>query len=273
MKFSIIIPNYNGEAFIKKTIESLINGLKGMKIIVVDDASTDKSVDEINSLKNNRVTLIQKPKNGGFASAVNKGIRYCKEKGVKFVIVANSDINVSPKDCSDIVESFHNFKQKNLGVIGYQEFDDNNLKDNEDTPGFLFALRLSIINKVGYFDEIFFMYGEEQDFFRRVINCGFQIKQTGIRIKHYSEMSGSSGNHNAWLSIRNSIYLETKRKDWILIIRKILILFLIINRIYGLKNRKDNSFLRITRPGIIKGNIYLFKAIRWNLNKMRSSND
>ena len=178
MEFSIIIPNYNGEAFIKKTIESLINGFKGMKIVVVDDASTDKSVDEINSVRSNRLTLIQKSKNGGFASAINMGIRYCKEKGVKFVIVANSDIKVSPKDCHNIVESLHNFNQKNLGVIGYQEFDDNNFKDNEDIPGFLFALRLSIINKVGYFDEIFFMYGEEQDFFRRVISCGFQIKQS-----------------------------------------------------------------------------------------------
>jgi GT2 family glycosyltransferase len=272
MKFSIIIPNYNGEAFIKDTVESLINGFKDVRIVVVDDASTDKSIDIINSIKNNRVRLICKSVNGGFASAVNKGIRYCKENDVEFAIVANSDIDVTQKNCSDIVKSFCEFDKENVGVLGFLEFGDKGCRENENISGFLFALRLSVVDKVGYLDEIFYMYGEEQDFFRRVISYGYQIKQTGILIKHNSEMSGCN-NNNSWLSIRNSIYLEVKRKNWILIIRKIVVLFLLINRIYRVKNREDNSLIRITRPGIVKGNIYLFKAIIWNFNKIKGNND
>jgi len=273
MKFSIIIPNYNGEAFIKDTVESLINGFKDVRIVVVDDASTDKSIDIINSIKNNRVRLICKSVNGGFASAVNKGIRYCKENDVEFAIVANSDIDVTQKNCSDIVKSFYEFDKENVGVLGFLEFGDKGCRENENISGFLFALRLSVVDKVGYLDETFYMYGEEQDFFRRVISYGYQIKQTGILIKHNSEMSGSCSNYNSWLSIRNSIYLEVKRKNWILIIRKIVVLFLLINRIYRVKNREDNSLIRITRLGIVKGNIYLFKAIIWNFNKIKGNND
>ena len=273
MKFSIIIPNYNGEAFIKETVESLINGFKDVRIVVVDDASTDKSIDIINSIKNNRVRLICKSVNGGFASAVNKGIRYCKENSMEFAIVANSDIDVTQKNCSDIVKSFCEFDKENVGVLGFLEFGDKRCRENENISGFLFALRLSVVDKVGCLDEAFYMYGEEQDFFRRVISYGYQIKQTGILIKHNSEMSGSCSNYNSWLSIRNSIYLEVKRKKWILVLRKIFVLFLLINRIYGMKNREDVSLLRITRPGIFKGNFYLLKAIIWNINKMKSNND
>jgi GT2 family glycosyltransferase len=273
MEYSIILPNYNGEVFIRNTIEGLLDGFANINVVVVDDASTDKSVEVIESIKNNRVHLIQKPGNGGFASAVNKGIRFCQENGVKFAIVANSDIDVTLENCSDIIESFCKFDQKNVGVLGFLESGDKNYKENENISGFLFTLRLSVISKVGFLDEAFFMYGEEQDFFRRVISYGYKIKQTGIRIKHNSEMSGSCSNYNSWLSIRNSIYLEAKRKNWILIIRKVFVLFLLINRIYRVKNREDNSLIRITRPGILKGNVYLFKAIIWNFNKMRRDND
>ena len=86
-------------------------------------------------------------------------------------------------------------------------------------------------------------------------------------------MSASCSSNNSWLSIRNSIYIEVKRGSWALIIRKIIVLFLIINRLYRVKNRKDNSLIRVTRPGIIKGNIYLFKAIIWNFVKIRGKND
>ena len=273
MKFSIIIPNYNGEAFIENVVKKLLDGFINVEIVVVDDASTDKSVEIIKSIKNNKVYLIQKSDNGGFASAVNRGLQHCKERGVKFVIVANSDIDVMPGNFPDIVKSFCEFEQKSVGVLGFLESGDKTYKENENISGFLFALRLSVIDKVGYLDETFYMYGEEQDFFRRVISCGYKIKQTGVKIKHNSEMSGNCSSNNSWLSIRNSIYLEVKRKSWTLIIRKIVVLFLLINRIYRVKNREDNSLIRITRPGIVKGNIYLFKAIIWNFNKIRGNDD
>jgi len=273
MKLSIIIPNYNGETFIKDTVEKFLDGFKNTEIIIVDDASTDRSVKVVKSIKNNKIHLIQKLDNGGFASAVNKGLEYCKQSDLKFVIVANSDIDITLENCSDITKSLCEFDKDNVGILGFLESGDKIYKENENISGFLFALRLNLLDKVGYLDETFYMYGDEQDFFRRVFLCGYKIKQTGISIRHNSEMSASCSSNNSWLSIRNSIYIEVKRGSWALIIRKIIVLFLIINRLYRVKNRKDNSLIRVTRPGIIKGNIYLFKAIIWNFVKIRGKND
>ena len=71
---SIIIPLYNKENCIVKTIESVTRQeYEDYEIVVVDDGSTDKSVSIIQNLKNNKIRLFQK-KNGGPASARNYGV-------------------------------------------------------------------------------------------------------------------------------------------------------------------------------------------------------
>jgi GT2 family glycosyltransferase len=79
MDVSVVIPNYNGESLLKKNLPSLIAAYKNKancirEIIIVDDASTDKSVDLI---KRNfpEVKLIQHKKNRRFAASVNTGAR------------------------------------------------------------------------------------------------------------------------------------------------------------------------------------------------------
>ena len=83
-KFAIIVPNYNndigeynGKTFLRNCIESILNQTyKNFKLIVVDDCSTDSSVDTIKSYKDDRIVLIQnfrKRYNGG---SRNAGIEY-----------------------------------------------------------------------------------------------------------------------------------------------------------------------------------------------------
>ncbi len=78
MKLSIIVPVYNGEIFIKRCYDSLLNQqLDSLdhEILFVDNNSTDRSVDIINSLikTNANVKLILQPKQGE-AAARNMGI-------------------------------------------------------------------------------------------------------------------------------------------------------------------------------------------------------
>jgi GT2 family glycosyltransferase len=127
---------------------------------------------------------------------------------------------------------------------------------------------LDTIQAVGYLDESFFMYGEEQDYFRRVLAAGLVIRQTEIRVKHLAEGSGSSKLRNSWLAIRNSLYLETKRAALWGICRKAGVLFLLINRLYRPRAGEDPSLQRVLRPGIILGNLFLFLAICWNAVKL-----
>ncbi|MEE0914413.1 MAG: glycosyltransferase [Ruminococcus sp.] len=75
-KVSVIVPVYNAEQFIAKTIENLLSQtLDDMEIILVNDGSTDKSGEICDNYadKNSKITVIHQ-KNGGVCKARNAGI-------------------------------------------------------------------------------------------------------------------------------------------------------------------------------------------------------
>ena len=88
MKISVVIPNYNGKLLLERNLEKVINQSNNAQIIVVDDASTDESVQYV---KKNfpKVTLIVKRKNSGFSSTVNLGVKNAEGD---LVVLLNSDV-------------------------------------------------------------------------------------------------------------------------------------------------------------------------------------
>lgn len=84
---SVIVPVYNVEKYLSKSIDSIINQTYScIEIILVDDGSTDKSgqiCDEL-GMKDNRIRTIHK-KNGGVSSARNRGIDEAKGQYIVFV--------------------------------------------------------------------------------------------------------------------------------------------------------------------------------------------
>ncbi|NQX44620.1 glycosyltransferase family 2 protein [Paenibacillus tritici] len=93
-KTTIIVPVFNGEAYIETCLECLINqSYNNLEIIVVDDGSTDntKKYIELYMEKDSRVLLVEQ-KNQGVSSARNKGLSYCTGEYVCFV------------DCDDTID-------------------------------------------------------------------------------------------------------------------------------------------------------------------------
>lgn len=86
MDFSIIVPFYNSQTYIEQCIESVIRQTNGnFEILLIDDGSTDGSVERIKKyLKDSRIKLIQKD-NGGVSSARNLGIKKAKGKWITFL--------------------------------------------------------------------------------------------------------------------------------------------------------------------------------------------
>jgi glycosyltransferase involved in cell wall biosynthesis len=83
MKISAIIPNYNRETLIGETISNLLaQSLPPHEIIVVDDGSTDKSVDVIRSF-GDKIKLIQQP-NQGPGAARNAGLKIATGELIQF---------------------------------------------------------------------------------------------------------------------------------------------------------------------------------------------
>nr|WP_321522362.1 glycosyltransferase family 2 protein [uncultured Macellibacteroides sp.] len=85
MTFSIIIPLYNKEAYIKKTLESVLaQTYKEFEVIVVNDGSKDNSLQEAKKVSDPRIRVIDK-QNGGVSSARNRGIAEAKNEWICFL--------------------------------------------------------------------------------------------------------------------------------------------------------------------------------------------
>jgi GT2 family glycosyltransferase len=269
----ILIPNYNGAAFILNTLKLLSAALPGVDVVVVDDASTDNS---IKVLEGTNVEIVKRCSNGGFAAAVNTGLKFAQKNCIDYVLVCNSDLLPSLEQGEKILNALDEHMGNMVGIIGFIEGNENSTFDRpeSDISGFLFWLKVDILNETGFLDERFYMYGEETDFFRRVINLGHNIVQSGVIVSHETEMSARSKFKNSWYAIRNCIFLEIKNQFYLEAVRKTGALLLIMLWIRG--NRNDVSTLRIRRPGLVIGPLMLLAAIGWNfwrvilLNKDRN---
>lgn len=83
--FSVVIPLYNKEEQIRKTLESVLNQtFTNFEIIVVNDGSIDRSVEIVESINDPRIRLINQ-KNGGVSIARNRGIREAKNEWIAFL--------------------------------------------------------------------------------------------------------------------------------------------------------------------------------------------
>lgn len=127
-KVSIIVPVYNVEKYLSNCIDSILNQIfKDFELILVNDGSTDKSLDICKHYKNidNRICIINK-ENGGLSSARNAGLDIAKGEYIGFV---DSDDYIHPQ----MYEILYNQIIKNKADISMcafkkvSEFDKNEL--------------------------------------------------------------------------------------------------------------------------------------------------
>ena len=84
--FKVIIPNYNSEKYIKKCIESVLNQtFTDFELVIVDDMSTDNSVEIIRSFDDKRVKLIENKEKRYNGGSRNVGIDYGESKYTLFI--------------------------------------------------------------------------------------------------------------------------------------------------------------------------------------------
>ncbi|TNE69726.1 glycosyltransferase [bacterium] len=87
-KISIITPNFNGEAYLEETIQSILNqNYPNLEFIIMDGGSTDSSIEIIKRYESD-ISLWKSEKDNGQADAINKGIRLSSGEWIAFL---NSD--------------------------------------------------------------------------------------------------------------------------------------------------------------------------------------
>lgn len=263
---AIILVNYNSFEDTVECVKSLLNiEYDNYKIVVIDNASTEKNEHAIKFLKQH-TSYISSPGNQGFSGGNNLGISYCDEKyHPDYFLFLNNDTVVKKDFLTELLQTASHNKDVGIvcGKIYYYDepnilwFDggtfDSNYgiadhihynkpdkyfsryeKDIEFATGCLLLIPKSTVDNVGYLDEEYFMYAEDVDYSRRVRNAGFRILYTSASII-YHKVGRSSKNNDftTYYMIRNNLYIIQKyaSKKRIAYLKKmILILKSIIKR-------------------------------------------
>jgi glycosyltransferase involved in cell wall biosynthesis len=85
---SVIMPVYNVEKFVERSVRSVLNQtLEDFELVIVDDGGTDRSIDICRSVKDDRIRIVHQA-NRGLAGARNAGIRTAKGK---YIALLDSD--------------------------------------------------------------------------------------------------------------------------------------------------------------------------------------
>ncbi|MCF8320938.1 MAG: glycosyltransferase family 2 protein [Flavobacterium sp.] len=192
-KIAVVIVTFNGEIWIKKNLNSLLKSNYPIDIIIVDNASTDQSINIIKEFGS--IELIENNNNLGFGKANTIGIDLALKKGADAIFLLNQDTWIFENTISNLAEVL--FENPNLGIVSPLHFsaEESILDENFNTYYNRFnkeedseSLRIvpfvnaaawlvskECFSKTGYFDPIFNHYGEDRNYCERVKYHGFKI--------------------------------------------------------------------------------------------------
>ncbi|WP_071188886.1 glycosyltransferase family A protein [Trichormus sp. NMC-1] len=107
-KISVIIPVYNSEKTVAETLDSVLAQTYGdLEVIIVDDGSTDKSIEICRQFNDERIKIVHQ-QNRGLAGARNTGIRHAQGEFLGFV-----DSDEIAKSCGDFIKSSFSYTLAN----------------------------------------------------------------------------------------------------------------------------------------------------------------
>ena len=132
----IVAANYNNGKYLHQFINSIIDStVWPQQLIIVDDASTDNSIDIINSYSEHKlnIKLVALSKNVGFANALNEGIKH---------VTATNILRIDPDDimCADRLKKQFEFISNNTSVdvvgcdVTYFAEDEHIITGHSDFP-------------------------------------------------------------------------------------------------------------------------------------------
>ncbi len=104
-KLAVVVPAYNEELLITRTITSIPSYVD--KIIVVDDCSKDRTVECVNELFQqdpNRILLITHDQNQGVGGAIASGYTWCRDHDYEIAVVMAGDAQMDPEDLPALLQ-------------------------------------------------------------------------------------------------------------------------------------------------------------------------
>lgn len=97
----VLIPAYNEESNILDTIEGILDIESIARIIVIDDKSSDRTIQVVRSLEDERIHLVELEKNGGKGRAIREGLGQVKSD---IVALIDGDLGRSSSELEKLIE-------------------------------------------------------------------------------------------------------------------------------------------------------------------------
>lgn len=235
---SVVVLNWNGGRIVQECLMSLrAQSYRPLEIIVVDNASTDKSVDLI-KMGFPEVKLMVNDRNLGFGGGNNVGIRASQGQ---YIMILNNDARLGPDCIKELKRSIE--KDKGYGACASKIFLEGkgNLLDatgitiyqdglsigrgrleradqyqiEEEVffaSGCACLFRKEMLDDIGLFDEDFFAYADDTDMGWRAQLAGWKCIYNPKAIVYHLHSASSSAYSplKAFLAERNRIWVAMK---------------------------------------------------------------
>ena len=244
MKVTVVIPNYNGQKFIKTCLDALKRqSMRDFETIVIDNASQDGSYEVVKE-EYPKVKLVRLKKNYGFSAAVNKGITLSE---TPYVILLNNDTEVHPHFVDELLKAIEqsedifsvsskmiNFADRNvmddagdhysLMGWGFQQGVGQKIEEyTEDREVFSACAgaaiyRKKILEEIGLFDLQHFAYLEDMDLGYRARIHGYRNLFCAKAVVYHVGSGTSGSKYNDFkvrLAARNNIYMIYKNMPFL----------------------------------------------------------
>lgn len=204
----IILVNYNGAYDTLECLSSLKKiEYNNYRIIVVDNASTDNSVEVLKPLVEDNVLLFELKENIGFAGGNNVAIQYAMNQDADYVLLLNNDTEVEPDFLNHLVYKAE--ESTSIGVVGgrinyfseknkvwfmggkinkfsgttkhlfLNKTDEKSLPinsfDTEYITGCMMLVSKDVLRTVGLMTEDYFLYYEETDWCVKIRKKGYRL--------------------------------------------------------------------------------------------------
>ena len=204
IKVSVVVPNWNGMDSLPACLDSLLAQTQPCRIIVVENGSKDGSLEFLQTHYPQAELIIHK-KNKGFAGGVNGGIQKSIEDGDDYVALFNNDAVADEDWLKNLVNDLKVNTDTGIATCKFMSMDKKHLDSTGDlytrwglpyprgrgepvsdvyddfvqvfaASGGASLYRVSMLEKIGLFDEDFFAYYEDVDLSFRAQLAGWKVR-------------------------------------------------------------------------------------------------